>query len=151
MPPRCFLLSHIHFFSSILCAVTQVLTLIWTLPTKSAAKLIVSKTWVSPQLSCMASCTSLPQELFSHNCREMYLVQREFKLNLGLYFPVLLSPSIYINSSRLVLAQSLLTARHSFSPPCIEQIWCSLGLQLFICSIFPSELEVLENNCLYYP
>ena len=92
---------------------------------------MVSKTWVSPRLSCMASCTSLPRELFGHNCREMYLVQREFKLNLGLYFPVLLSPSIYINPSRLILAQSLLRAQHCFSPPRIEQI-CSLGLQLCV-------------------
>lgn len=45
--------------------------------------------------------------LFSQNWGKTCLVRREFKLNLVLYIPVSLNPSIYINLSRPVFAKPL--------------------------------------------
>lgn len=91
--------------------------------------------------------------LFSQNWGKAYLVQDGCKLNFGLYFSVSLSLSIYVNPSRPVFAKPLLTVQSCLSSLCIEHIWCSLGLPilLFTCFVFPSDLEVLESNCLYYP
>lgn len=152
MPPKCFLLSHVHFFSSILCAVTQVLTLIWTLLTKSAARLIVSKTWVSPCCPIWPPVLLCPRNCLATIAGKCIWSRASLSWTLVCIFLFCWAHpfvSIFQDFSWHCLCwqPSIVFLLHVLSKYDVPWGYNSV----FICSIFPSELEVLENNCLYYP